>query len=62
MHELIRSLGQALGGPLRLGARWLFARSGPRAILRVRNNIGRPGCTFTVEFPVPVGKPARLTA
>jgi hypothetical protein len=25
MHELIRSLGQALGGPLRLGARWLFA-------------------------------------
>jgi PAS domain S-box-containing protein len=33
-----------------------------RAILRVRNNIGRPGCTFTVEFPVPVGKPARLTA
>ena len=33
-----------------------------RAILRVRNNIGRPGCTFTIEFPVPVGKPARLTA
>lgn len=25
MHDLIRSLGQALGGPLRLGARWLFA-------------------------------------
>lgn len=25
MHELIRSLGQALGGPLRVGARWLSA-------------------------------------
>jgi hypothetical protein len=25
MHELIRSLGQALGGPLRLAARWLLA-------------------------------------
>ena len=25
MHELIRSLGQALGGPLRVGARWLLA-------------------------------------
>ena len=25
MHELIRSLGQALGGPLRLAARWLSA-------------------------------------
>ena len=33
-----------------------------RAILRVRNNVGRPGCTFTVEFPVPVTKPARVTA
>jgi len=33
-----------------------------RAILRVRNNVGRPGCTFTVEFPVPVAKPARVTA
>jgi PAS domain S-box-containing protein len=33
-----------------------------RAILRARNNIGRPGCTFTVEFPVPVAKPARVTA
>jgi PAS domain S-box-containing protein len=33
-----------------------------RAILRARNNIGRTGCTFTVEFPVPVAKPARLTA
>jgi hypothetical protein len=25
MHELIRSIGQALGGPLRIGSRWLFA-------------------------------------
>src|SRR4051812_22046700 len=25
MHELIRSLGQTLGGPLRIGSRWLFA-------------------------------------
>ena len=25
MHELIRSLGQALGAPLRIGSRWLFA-------------------------------------
>jgi PAS domain S-box-containing protein len=33
-----------------------------RAILRARNNVGRPGCTFTVEFPVPVAKPARVTA
>jgi PAS domain S-box-containing protein len=33
-----------------------------RAILRARNNIGRPGCTFTVEFPVPVAKPAKVTA
>lgn len=24
-----------------------------RATLRVRNHVGRPGCTFTVEFPVP---------
>jgi PAS domain S-box-containing protein len=32
------------------------------AILRARNNVGRPGCTFTVEFPVPVAKPARVTA
>jgi len=33
-----------------------------RAILRARNHVGRPGCTFTVEFPVPVAKPARVTA
>jgi PAS domain S-box-containing protein len=30
------------------------------ARLSVRNNIGRPGCTFTVEFPVPAGRPARV--
>ena len=33
-----------------------------RAILRARNNVARPGCTFTVEFPVPVPTPARVTA
>ena len=38
MHELIRSVGQALGGPLRIGSRWLFAaaadmRSRNRAVL-----------------------------
>ncbi|MGH7410925.1 MAG: ATP-binding protein [Candidatus Methylomirabilis sp.] len=33
-----------------------------RAILRARNNTGRPGSTFTVEFPVPVAKPARVSA
>jgi PAS domain S-box-containing protein len=31
------------------------------ARLSVRNNIGRPGCTFTVEFPVPAGRPARVS-
>jgi PAS domain S-box-containing protein len=31
------------------------------ARLSVRNNIGRPGCTFTVEFPVPSGRPACVT-
>ena len=31
------------------------------AQLSVRNNVGRPGCTFTVEFPVPAGRPARVT-
>ena len=31
------------------------------AQLGVRNNIGRAGCTFTVEFPVPTGRPARVT-
>jgi hypothetical protein len=34
MHELIRSLGQALGGPLRIGSRWLFAVA---ADMRTRN-------------------------
>jgi len=38
MHELIRSVGQALAGPLRIGSRWLFAaaadmRSRNRAVL-----------------------------
>lgn len=33
-----------------------------RAILRARNNVGRPGCTFTLEFPVAVAKAARVTA
>jgi len=30
------------------------------ARLSARNNIGRPGCTFTVEFPVPSARPARV--
>jgi two-component system nitrogen regulation sensor histidine kinase GlnL len=30
------------------------------ARLGVRNNNGRAGCTFTVEFPVPTGRPARV--
>jgi PAS domain S-box-containing protein len=30
------------------------------ARLSMRNNIGRAGCTFTVEFPVPTGRPARV--
>jgi PAS domain S-box-containing protein len=30
------------------------------ARLTARNNIGRPGCTFTVEFPVPSARPARV--
>jgi PAS domain S-box-containing protein len=29
-----------------------------RATLRVRNHIGRPGCTFTIEFPAPSERPA----
>jgi PAS domain S-box-containing protein len=28
------------------------------ARIHARNNVGRPGCTFTVEFPVPLGRPA----
>ena len=31
------------------------------ARLAVRNNGGRPGCTFTVEFPLPSARPSRLT-
>jgi signal transduction histidine kinase len=31
------------------------------ARLSVRNNVGRPGSTFTIEFPVPVGGGARVT-
>jgi signal transduction histidine kinase len=30
------------------------------ARLVARNNVGRPGCTFTVEFPVPSGRPTRV--
>jgi len=30
------------------------------ARLAARNNAGRPGCTFTVEFPVPAGRPSRV--
>jgi len=30
------------------------------ARLGARNNVGRPGCTFTVEFPVPSGRPTRV--
>jgi PAS domain S-box-containing protein len=30
------------------------------ARLTARNNVGRPGCTFTVEFPVPAGRPAPI--
>ena len=30
------------------------------ARLVARNNVGRPGCTFTVEFPVPSGRPTRI--
>jgi two-component system nitrogen regulation sensor histidine kinase GlnL len=31
-----------------------------RAELRARNHVGRPGCTFTVEFPVPGERPAPI--
>ena len=31
------------------------------ARIHARNNVGRPGCTFTVEFPVPSGRPAHAT-
>jgi PAS domain S-box-containing protein len=31
------------------------------ARIHARNNVGRPGCTFTVEFPVPAARPAHAT-
>ncbi len=31
-----------------------------RATLRVRNHVGRPGCTFTIEFPLPEERPATI--
>jgi signal transduction histidine kinase len=31
-----------------------------RATLRVRNHTGRPGCTFTIEFPAPSERPATI--
>ncbi len=31
-----------------------------RAELRARNHVGRPGCTFTVQFPVPGERPATI--
>jgi signal transduction histidine kinase len=31
-----------------------------RATLRVRNHVDRPGCTFTVEFPVSDERPANI--
>src|SRR6266480_3730174 len=34
MHDFFRSVGNAIGGPLRLGARWLFAAAGD---MRERN-------------------------
>lgn len=33
-----------------------------RAALSARNNTGRPGCTFTMEFPVVVGSPTTARA
>jgi signal transduction histidine kinase len=30
------------------------------AALHARNNTGRPGATFTLEFPIPSGRPAKL--
>src|SRR5712691_788886 len=33
-----------------------------RAILRARNNAGRPGCSFTIEFPVPMATRPRVPA
>lgn len=31
-----------------------------RAVLSARNHIGRPGCTFAIEFPVPDRRPSKL--
>ena len=31
------------------------------ARIHALNNVGRPGCTFTIEFPVPSGRPAHIT-
>src|SRR5881396_2880912 len=36
VHEFFRSVGNAIGGPLRLGARWLFA-----AATDVREQVGQ---------------------
>ena len=33
-----------------------------RARIRARNNIERPGCTFTIEFPVPIATSSPTTA
>jgi len=33
-----------------------------KAILRARNHSGWPGCTFTVEFPVSMARPAGVPA
>lgn len=30
------------------------------ARIHARNNVGRPGCTFTIEFPVPSSRPAHI--
>jgi two-component system nitrogen regulation sensor histidine kinase GlnL len=32
-----------------------------RARLSAKNHVGRPGCTFTIEFPVPVARAAQAT-
>jgi signal transduction histidine kinase len=34
----------------------------PHARIHGRNNVARPGCTFTVEFPVPSGRPGRAAS
>jgi hypothetical protein len=42
MHALIRSLGHALGGPLRMGSRWLAAAA---AEIHQRNKAARRSAT-----------------